>query len=118
MNIDRVRALCESQPGATVHHPWGPEERVYKVGGKSFAFLPEQKPWHISLKCDPELVRILRGRYEAVQPPRYLNKEMWNMIALDGSIPDDEIEEFIRHSYDLVASKLPKAVRAGLTDGV
>jgi predicted DNA-binding protein (MmcQ/YjbR family) len=115
MDITRIRGLCEAQPGATVDHPWGPEERVYKVGGKAFAFLPESAPWRISLKCDPELVRILRERYVAVQPPRYLNKQMWNAISLDGSIPDEEIEEFVRHSYELVAAKLPKAVRAKLT---
>jgi predicted DNA-binding protein (MmcQ/YjbR family) len=115
MNIKRVHALCESMPDATLDHPSGPEERVYKVGGKAFAFLPEQAPYTISLKCDPELVRILRERYPAVQPPRYLNKQLWNAVALDGTIPDSEIEEFIRHSYELVAAKLPKSVRAKIS---
>jgi predicted DNA-binding protein (MmcQ/YjbR family) len=114
MKIEAVRALCEALPGATVDHPWGPEDRVYKVGGKAFAFLPEAPPWRISLKCDPELVRILRERYAAVKAPRYLNKQLWNLVELDGSIPHDEIAEFIRHSYELVAAKLPKAVRATL----
>jgi predicted DNA-binding protein (MmcQ/YjbR family) len=114
MNIEKVRALCEAYAGATVDHPWGPEERVYKVGGKSFAFLPEAPPWHISLKCDPELARILRERYAAVKVPRYLNKQLWNMIEIDGSVPDEEIEELIAHSYELVAAKLPKALRAQL----
>jgi predicted DNA-binding protein (MmcQ/YjbR family) len=117
MNVKKVRAICESLPGATTDHPWGPEERVYKVGGKAFAFLPEQPPYRISLKCDPELVRILRARYTAVQPPRYLNKQLWNAVSLDGSIPDAEIDEFIHHSYDLVAAKLPKSVRAKLNGG-
>ena len=114
MKIEKVRALCESLPGATVDHPWGPEDRVYKVGGKAFCFMPESPPWGMSVKCDPELVRILRERYAAVQVPRYLNKQLWNKVDLDGSIPDEEIAEFVRHSYELVAAKLPKSVRAGL----
>jgi predicted DNA-binding protein (MmcQ/YjbR family) len=114
MNIKRVRALCEAKPGATVDHPWGPEERVYKVGGKAFVFLPENPPWQMSVKCDPELARILRERYPAVKVPRYLNKQLWNLVELDGSILDDEVEEMIAHSYELVSAKLPKSVRASL----
>ena len=114
MNIQKIRAQCECHAGATIYHPWGPEERVYKVGGKAFAFLPEAPPWHISLKCDPELARVLRERYAAVKVPRYLNKQLWNLIELDGSVPDEEIEELIAQSYDLVAAKLPKTLRAQL----
>ena len=114
MNITAVRAACESHAGATINHPWGPEERVYKVGGKAFAFLPEAPPWHVSLKCDPELVRILRERYAAVTPPRYLNKQLWNQIGLDGSVPDDEMVELILHSYELVVAKLPKSIRVNI----
>jgi predicted DNA-binding protein (MmcQ/YjbR family) len=104
-------------PGATIDHPWGPEDRVYKVGGKAFAFLPESPPYNISLKCDPELLRILRERYASVKPPRYLNKQLWNAIDLDGSIPEKEMAEFIRHSYELVVAKLPKSVRATFAQG-
>jgi predicted DNA-binding protein (MmcQ/YjbR family) len=115
MDIRKVRALCEARPGATVDHPWGPEERVYKVGGKAFVFLPESPPWAMSVKCDPELVRILRQRYpDAVTVPRYLNKQLWNKVDLGGAVPDAEIEEMIAHSYELVAAKLPKSVRESL----
>jgi predicted DNA-binding protein (MmcQ/YjbR family) len=114
-DIRKIRAWCEAQRGATVGHPWGPEERVYKVGGKAFAFLPESPPWQMSVKCDPVLARILRERYpDSVKVPRYLNKQLWNLVVLDGSIPDGEVEEMIVQSYELVAAKLPKSVRASL----
>lgn len=115
MDIRKVRALCESKPGWTVDHPWGPEDRVYKVGGRAFVFLPESPPWQMSVKCDPELARILRERYpDSVKVPRYLNKQLWNLVVLDGSIPDEEINEMIVHSYEQVVSKLPKSVRTTL----
>jgi predicted DNA-binding protein (MmcQ/YjbR family) len=115
MDIRKVCALCEVKPGATVDHPWGPEERVYKVGGKAFVFLPERPPWGMSVKCDPELARILRERYPAaVTVPRYLNKQLWNQVDLESAVPDDEIEEMIAHSYDQVVAKLPKSVRAAI----
>ena len=114
MDIKKVRSFCEKHAGATIDHPWGPQGRVYKVGGKAFAFLPEAPPWHISLKCDPEFARILRERYAEVTSPRYLNKQLWNLIDLEGSIPDAEIAQFIADSYALVVAKLPKSVRAAI----
>lgn len=42
------------------------------------------------------------------------NKKHWNTVILDGSLSDDAIQEMIEDSYDLVASKLPKAQRTAL----
>jgi predicted DNA-binding protein (MmcQ/YjbR family) len=38
----------------------------------------------------------------------------WNTIVLDGSIPDDELEELIEHSYALIVESLPQRVRSAL----
>jgi predicted DNA-binding protein (MmcQ/YjbR family) len=40
-----------------------------------------------------------------------MNKRHWNTIALDGSIPDDEILAMIDDSYNLVVKGLKKADR-------
>jgi predicted DNA-binding protein (MmcQ/YjbR family) len=29
-------------------------------------------------------------------------------VLLDGAVPDDEVQEWIKHSYDLVVAKLPR----------
>ena len=68
----------------------------------------------MSLKCDPEWTEVLRKAYAAVQPGYHLNKKHWNTIVLDGSIPDDEVEELIEHSYQLVVESLPQRVRTKL----
>jgi predicted DNA-binding protein (MmcQ/YjbR family) len=34
--------------------------------------------------------------------------------VLDGSVPDDEVEELIGHSYEFVVESLPKRVRAAM----
>jgi predicted DNA-binding protein (MmcQ/YjbR family) len=49
-----------------------------------------------------------------VQPGYHLNKRHWNTIVLDGSVPDEEVEELIDHSYALVVETLPQRVRATL----
>ena len=62
----------------------------------------------INLKCDPEEAIELRERYPAVTPGYHMNKKHWNTIALDNSIKDTLRYSWIRSSYDLVLSGMPK----------
>ena len=72
---------------------------------KMFAIIAEgSKPVRISLKCDPQLALVLREKYESVLPGYHLNKSHWNTIICTGQVPDDELKDLIRLSYDLVTS--------------
>lgn len=70
---------------------------------KVFAWIFERQGniW-INVKADPEWRDFWRTAFEAVQPGYHLNKEHWNSIILDGTIPNQEIERMIGDSYDLV----------------
>jgi predicted DNA-binding protein (MmcQ/YjbR family) len=35
----------------------------------------------------------------------------WNTVALDGSMPDDDLLDLIDHSCELVLSRLPRTQR-------
>lgn len=112
MTRDDVLAICAQLPGAVEDYPFGDGVVVFKLGGRMFALVPlTGKPGSVNLKCDPELAVALRSRYSAVRPGYHQNKRHWNTIDLDGSIPDTECQEMIRHSYDLVAAQLPRAER-------
>jgi len=50
-------------------------------------------------------------------PGYHLNKRHWNTVDLDGSVDDSELREMIDHSYELVVSRLPQAVRVRLSGG-
>jgi predicted DNA-binding protein (MmcQ/YjbR family) len=68
-----------------------------------FALIAENSdPVRISLKCDPTLSKVLRDKFETVMPGYHLNKNHWNTIVLTGQIPWNEIQDLIRHSYNLV----------------
>jgi len=98
-----VEEYVLSMPNAERDYPFGEEVAVYKVDGKMFALIPEGKtPVRISLKCDPQLSVLLRDKYESVMPGYHLNKKHWNTIVLSGQLPWEEIQGFIRHSYNLV----------------
>lgn len=98
-----VEAYILSLPNAVLEYPFGEGVAVYKVGDKMFALISEDKqPVSLSLKCDPQLSKVLRERYETVMPGYHLNKKHWNTIVLTGQLSWDEVKDLIRHSYDLV----------------
>ena len=108
MDIESFRNYCLSLENTSEEFPFGPDTIVFKVGGKVFALAGIEHFTGINLKCDPELVTELRERYPAVQPGYHMNKKHWNTILMDHSIADSMIREWIKHSYDLVAAKLPR----------
>lgn len=70
---------------------------------KMFALIDEKSmPVRLSLKCDPGLAELLRDTYETVLPGYHLNKKHWNTIICSGQVPDDELRDLVRHSYELV----------------
>ena len=59
----------------------------------------------INIKVDPEWRDLWRSTYAAVIPGYHQNKEHWNTVILDGSVPENEIKRMIAESYDLVTVK-------------
>lgn len=112
MERSELRTYCLSKRSVIEDFPFGEDVAVYKVQGKVFALLPVDTPTSISLKCDPNLAGILRETYPAVTPGWHLNKQHWNSIKIDSSIPDSEILEMIDHSYDQVVKGMTKKERA------
>lgn len=91
-------------PNAVLEYPFGEGVAVYKVHDKMFALIAEKsEPVRISLKCDPQLAELLREKYESVMPGYHLNKKHWNTIVLSGQLEWSEVQDLIRHSYELVA---------------
>ena len=70
-----------------------------------FAIIQEQSaPLQLSLKCDPQLAILLREKYESILAGYHLNKKHWNTILLTSQVPDEEIRDLIRHSYELITN--------------
>ena len=113
--LDPLRAYLLAKPATSEELPFGPDALVFKVLGKMFAIVSWQaSPLSISLKCDPNLALLLRGTYAAVTPGYHLNKRLWNSALLDGEVPEDEVEEMIDTSYELVVKGLTRAQKAQL----
>lgn len=109
MTFKEVEEYILSLPSAKLDYPFGEEVAVYKVMAgeeeKMFALIPhDTNPLRVSLKCDPQLARLLRDKYESVMEGYHLNKKHWNTILLTGQLTDQEVKDLILHSYNLVTA--------------
>jgi predicted DNA-binding protein (MmcQ/YjbR family) len=112
MNVEDVRQICIARKGVTEGFPFDDLTLVLKVGGKIFALLNLDKNPSVNLKCDPERAVDLREHFDAILPGYHMNKQHWNTVLLDGSLPEKLVVEMIGHSYDLVYSSLPRKAKA------
>lgn len=108
MNLETVRKYCLKKKRVSEELPFGGDTPVYKVAGRIFLIAFINTPVSINLKCDPEKAVELREQYDAVTPGYHMNKQHWNTVLLESSIPDKLILEWIDHSYNLVVESLPK----------
>ena len=116
MNIDWVRKLCLSLPGATEQTVWE-GDLTFKVAGKMFAHtVLEVAPVWLSFKCSPENFAELTERTGIIPAP-YLARAQWIALETKDALPADELTGLIRESYDLVVAKLPRKTRDTLSAG-
>ncbi len=103
-----------SFPGTYQEAPFhDPNWQLVRIKGSRKAFLwTYEKDGHINLnvKTDPEWRNFWRNTYASVIPGYHLNKEHWNTIILDGTIPDIDIKRMIAESYDLVTDSPTKRI--------
>jgi predicted DNA-binding protein (MmcQ/YjbR family) len=113
-DFQQCRDHCLMQLQSMEDFPFGPDIYVYKVG-KIFAILSEKEGVaRVNLKCDPAEALMLRDIFPAITPGYHMNKQHWNTVLLDGSVPDNEIKRQIENSYQLIVKSLPKAKRGQL----
>ena len=95
---------------APFHDPNWQLVRV-KKSKKAFLWTYEKDGYiNINLKVDAEWRDLWRKTYKAVLPAYHQNKEHWNTVILDGSIPDDVIKKMIAESYDLITDSPTKRI--------
>jgi predicted DNA-binding protein (MmcQ/YjbR family) len=97
----------------------------YQVGGKLFAAPCQPGPEHkgydcrelVTLKCEPLLADVLRTEYPDIIPGFYMDKRNWNSVFLDGSLPDNVLQDLCDRSYALVFGKLTKKLQREIETG-
>ena len=112
MNIETLQQHCLSKKGVTEETPFGPDNLVYKVGGKMFLLASlDAIPLRFNVKCDPEEAIQLRDTYSSVLPGYHMSKKHWNTIVADGTVSDKLLQQWIDASYNLVLDSLSKKLK-------
>lgn len=90
-----------------------PNWQLVRVKGSKKAFLwtyERNGHIHLNVKADPEWRDFWRRVYPSVTAGWHQNKEHWNTIILDGTIPDKDIKRMIADSYDLITDSPSKRI--------
>jgi predicted DNA-binding protein (MmcQ/YjbR family) len=115
VNAENLEYYLLSRQGACKDYPFGKGVAVFKVMGKMFALFAEKESLlRINLKCDPDEASLLRGMFESIKPGYHMNKDHWNTVVLDGTVPEDMLLDMINKSHALVVKGLRRADRERL----
>lgn len=83
----------------------------YKGNDKAFLWTYEKDGYlNLNVKVDPIKAFFWRSTYAAVIPGYHQNKEHWNTIIMDGSIPEADLRLMIAESYDLISDSPTRRV--------
>ena len=109
MNVDSIRSFCLSFSSATEKLQWG-DNLCFKVRSKIFVMLGLDNP-RLCFKCSPEVFAELVER-ENIHPAPYVGRYKWVTLDRLDAVPDSELEDLIRQSYDMVSAKAPKQAKS------
>ena len=110
---EELKTILGAMPGAfadPVPMPRGaPAPAVmYKLMGKMFAILSIRGDAFVIVKCNPDLVEILRQKYRGIGHRSHLDRRFWISIELNADVPPREIRKLIEGSYDLIHAGLTR----------
>jgi predicted DNA-binding protein (MmcQ/YjbR family) len=118
MNIEQLREYTLSLNGVTEDQPFGDDIITFRLEGKIFVCLwvgeenesARNTEARIALKLLPERNEELREKFSAVTPAYHWNKKHWSDVYYE-QLQDSQVMDWIKESYQLIVSKLPKSIR-------
>ncbi len=116
MNENDLSALSSPWAGVTQDVKWE-DDLVFSVSGKMFAVYCMRGPdkGRLSFKVDPDRFLELTDQ-PGIVPAHYMARAFWVTLAEPERFGRDQVEAFVRHSYELVRSKLSKRMQASLVE--
>lgn len=105
-------------PGAEKDYKEEWEATRYMLHGKMFAMLGGDKEENpiVTLKLEPSHGELLRKEYEAIVPGYYMNKQHWNSVYLEKSVPREVVFDMAKESHSLILMSLPKKMQKEIMD--
>ena len=114
MNREEVLAYGLSFPNTYQEAPFHDDNwQLVRVKGSKKAFLWTYEKdgfININVKVDPQWRDFWRNAFSSVIPAYHQNKEHWNTVILDGSVPEEDVKRMIAESYDLITDTPSKRI--------
>jgi predicted DNA-binding protein (MmcQ/YjbR family) len=117
MDIEGVKRLCASFPGAVEHlRPPPMNILVYNLGEKTFAYFKTSEPerWRFSVRVTPDRFLELTDM-PGVKPARFMARFHWVTIVDVRRMPEDYLIELITWSYRRALASLSRKRQRELT---
>lgn len=111
MNLEEFRDYCLSLPDVTEAIPFEKMSRdrftilVFYIRGHIFCYFKVEDFSNITIKCNPSDISELMDQYQAIGEPYNGDKRYWICIQPNMDLPDDDLKELVRKSYEIVKSK-------------
>lgn len=112
MNTEKLRRFCLSLPGATEGIKWE-DHLCFMVAEKMFVITGFEDNATLSFKVKDEEFEEMAAREGIIQAP-YMARNKWVQVQRRTALKPAEWEHYLRQSYELVRSKLPKKVQQSL----
>ncbi|MEM1040083.1 MAG: MmcQ/YjbR family DNA-binding protein [Pseudomonadota bacterium] len=127
MTLEEFNRFCGSLPGTHCVRQWG-DAHVWKLGDKVFALMSywgraENRefgdsnsaahagtPPHLSFKCS-DLTFEMLCQERGISPAPYLGRYKWAQLVPGHPLTDEDVQAYIKASYDMASMKLTKAKR-------
>ena len=113
MNYPWLDEYCLSKAGAEKDFKEEWQATRYMIRGKMFAMQGGDKNGKpiITVKLAPMDGQVLRSQFQDIIPGYYMNKEHWNSLYLEGSVPDDVVKDMLDQSHALIFNSMSKKVQ-------
>lgn len=112
MNIEQLREFALSLPAATEDVKWE-SDLCFCIGKKMFCATGlNSESFGASFKVRDNEFEEMCSR-SGIKPAAYVARYKWISVKGD-ALSDEEWEHYVRQSYELVSSKLPKKLKKEL----
>lgn len=114
MNIEEFREYCLSLGEMEEKTPFGKFAArfdsilVFYVCGHMFCMTDMDNFTYAVVKNTPEKISQLHDTHVSVERQRNMNAKYWIQLNLGGDIPDSEVLDLVKQSYEIVKAKYTK----------
>ena len=108
MDIEALRAICKKLPAVTEDIKWG-NDLCFCIGKKMFCVAGLQTPTSVSFKVKDDEFDEMSSR-PGMEPAPYVARYKWVLVTDLNALTKKQWDHYVRQSYELVKSRLPKNI--------